>query len=543
MELGTISRLDSDVLVIGGGGAGLMAAIEAAKHGMKVILVSKSRVGYKNNTTISGGGLAVAAGWGSSEDNPQAHFKDTVVAGCNLNNQKLVKILTTRCEQQIYDLVKFGVKFIKKDSNFAVHFVPGHRYPRMLLSINRGTGFTFPLWQYAESVGIRLVENILVTNLIITEGRAVGALGINSKGQIIAFSTRAVVLATGGCGHAFLRTNNAVGTTGDGYQLLYEAEVPLQDMEFVQYYPTGLGTFGSGMISYESVVAREKAPIKNCLGVDIVRKYSLKDLLLMTRDRLSRAMMQEIIEGRGIGDLLVLDLTVIPKERLDLLNIFIPKGTVAPKAYLVAPTVHFFMGGVVVDERCQTGVEGLFAAGEVCGGIHGANRLAGNSISDIFVFGSIAGENAARKAAASGNSAIFKKRIRGEVEKLQELACYRGKEDPKHLQHSMKETMWYKAGIIRSGQSLDAALQEILSLQRQAKFITVSSSRDLWKAVELRNTLVVSEMVCRAALLRTESRGAHYRTDYPYENNDNWLKNIRIVNKNGEMFLSTHKVE
>lgn len=543
MERGLTSRLDSDVLVIGGGGGGLRAAIEAGKHGMKVILVSKSRVGYKNNTAIAGGGLAVAAGWGNSKDSPQTHFKDTVVAGCYLNDRKLVETLVTRCEQQVYDLVKFGVSFQKKDSDFAVHFIPGHSYPRMLLSTKRGMGFTLPLRQHAKSIGIHLVENILVTNLLIREGRAVGALGIDARGQIIAFSARAVVVATGGCGHIFLRTNNAVGSTGDGYQLLYEAGVPLQDMEFVQCYPTGHGAFGSHMIFYESVVARERSPIKNSLGEDIVEKNNLRDSFSMTRDRLSRAMMQEIIEGRGINDLLVLDLSIIPEDRLSLIHTLIPKSTIKPKPYLVAPTVNFFMGGAVVDENCQTVVEGLFATGEVCGGVHGANRLGANSISDIFVFGSIAGKNAARKAAKFRDSAIFNTGVDNEVEKLVKVGCYRGEEEFQRVQRSMKEAMWYKAGIIRNGESLKAALQEILSLERRAEFITAESPGDLWNAIELKNSLVVSEMICRAALLRTESRGAHYRTDYPYENNDNWLKNIRIVNKNGEMFLSTHKVE
>jgi fumarate reductase (CoM/CoB) subunit A len=541
MKRGLMSRLDSDVLVIGGGGAGLRAALEAVKHGVKVILVSKSRIGSKNNTAISAGGLAVVAGWGNIKDDPQAHFKDTVTAGCRLNNQRLVEILVTGCEKQVYDLIEFGVKFIKRDSDFAIHPVPGHSYPRMLLSKNGGKGFTFPLRQYAESSGVQFVENILITKLIITEGRAAGALGIDSKGQIIAFNAGAVIVATGGCGHAFLRTNNAVGTTGDGYQLLYEAGIPLQDMEFVQYYPTGVGAFGSGMISYETIIAREEAAIKNSLGEDIVEKYNMKDPFLMTRDRLSRAMMREIIEGRGIGDLLVFDLSVIPQKRLDLLHILAPRGIVAPKAYHVAPTVHFFMGGAVVDEHCQTEVEGLYAAGEVCGGVHGANRLGANSISDIFVFGRIAGENAANKAVASRDSAIDRKQLLTEVEKIRKLTYSQGKEDFKYLQHSMKETMWYKAGILRSRESLAAALQEILSLERDAEFIEVNNPRGLWKAIELRNTLAVSEMICRAALLREESRGAHYRTDFPNENNE-WLKNVRIVDRNGEMFLSTDKV-
>jgi fumarate reductase (CoM/CoB) subunit A len=252
--------------------------------------------------------------------------------------------------------------------------------------------------------------------------------------------------------------------------------------------------------------------------------------------------MREIIEGRGIGDLLVFDLSVIPQKRLDLLHILAPKGIVAPKAYSVAPTVHFFMGGAVVDQHCETEIEGLYAAGEVCGGVHGANRLGANSISDIFVFGRIAGENAARKAVASRDSAIDRKQLLTEVEKIRKLTYSQGKEDFKYLQHSMKETMWYKAGILRSRESLAAALQEILSLERETEFIKVKNPRGLWKAIELRNTLAVSEMICRAALLREESRGAHYRTDFPKENNE-WLKNVRIVNRNGEMFLSTHKVQ
>jgi len=544
MRLELISKFVTDVLVIGAGGAGLRAAIEAAKHQVKVTLISKGRVGYGSNTAISGGYMAAAKGWDDPRDNPESHFRDTLISGRFMNNQRLVEIMTERSITQIRDLESLGVNFQKMNSDYLVTPLPGHTYPRTLLCDNHlGTGLTLPLRKYAGDQGIQFIENTLVTRLLVSDRRVVGAIGYDKEGRILVFSTKAVVVAGGGCGHIFLRTNNAVGATGDSYALLYEAGVPLTDMEFVQFYPTAFGRIGSAFVMYEILVGVDRAPIKNSLGEDVVEKYGLRDTKLLTRDRLGQAMMQEILEGRSINGLLNLDLSRIPQDRLEWQRAHQPRRKVSPTIYPVAPTAHFFMGGGVINAQCETTIEGLYAAGEVCGGVHGANRLASNAITDIFVFGAIAGENAAKKSKASKRDDLNRDQMDAEIDRLKRYTSSEGREELQRLQHLMRETMWYEAGILRSRDSLTAALREIASLKERSKQLLAVIPRDLMKAVEFRNMLVVCEMICRAGLLRAESRGAHYRLDYRDENSRNWLKNIRITNRGGEMTLSTHQVQ
>jgi succinate dehydrogenase/fumarate reductase flavoprotein subunit len=394
-------------------------------------------------------------------------------------------------------------------------------------------------------MGVRVVEGVLITRLLRVGNMAVGAMGLDRSGGLFVFPAKATVLAAAGLGQVYLRTNNAAGSTGDGYALAYQAGLPLVDMEFIQFYPTSPGEFnGTGLIVYEHLVAREGAVVRNSLGENILPKHGIEDPMVMTRDRLARAIMTEILEGRSLEGSLVLDLSHLEESRFERLRPLLPRGTPPEKRrFLVAPTTHFAMGGVMIDEKAQTRLGGLYAAGEVCGGVHGANRLASNSLTEVFVFGTVAGENAAQGALKVQMPTLNEQEISAERERLESLASSWGGEGVEGLRRELRSTMWLRAGIIRDGPGLKDALGDIGRLQERYRAVSVGDTSELLRAIELGSMLTVSEMICRAALERTESRGSHYRADYPQEDNERWLKNIVISPRDGEMALSLKPVD
>ena len=543
MELKTIETINTDVLVIGSGGAGLRAAIEARKNNVSVLLVSSSRIGYGNNTAIAGGGMS-AAGWQEPEDNPKQHLKDTMRGGCFINNQRLVNIMVKRAKQQVYDLMEYDVRFIEREGNLLNRQTPGHAYPRTVSCEQRlGIGFTVPMVKYAQRMGIQFKQGILITKLLKVDGVVVGAIGLDKNGQVLTFNAKSTILATGGLGQLFLRTNNAASINGIGYSLAYEVGATLQDMEFTQFYPTSLADYGGSiMIIYERIPAPGELLIKNSLGEDVLEKHGIKDVYLQTRDVLTKTIIQEIVQGRGDGDALIMDLSTLP-EPLRGQALFLPRKHLEAVSQLrVTPTAHYQMGGVRIDEEAKTQLNGLYAAGEVCGGIHGASRLAGNAFTDIFLFGAIAGASAAKNALGVKLVPIQQGIISDEKKRLESLILSEGDKSARGLRKLLKTTMWYKVGIVRDEEGLREALDEIESIRYRLKRASATSYRQLIEVIELSGMLTVSEMMARAALMRTESRGAHYRTDYPEENNEQWLKNIEISCESGKMTLRTSPV-
>ena len=539
MKLESPQTLETDVLVLGSGGAGLRVAIEARKHGVNVLLISKSPIGLSSNTAISGSGIATATGWREPDDSPEIHFKDTIIGGRFMSIQRLVDVMTRESQQQILDLESFGVKFRKKGDKFHVALMAGHTYPRNVFGDKAiGTDLTLPLRDYASHMGVELKENVLITKLLTSGDAAVGAVGIDETGGIYQFNAKSTVLATGGAGHIYLRTSNAAGSTGDGFVLAYDAGVPLADMEFVQFAMSGPNT--------EMFCAREGAVIRNTLGENILDKYNITDPVKMTRDALSRAIMTEILEGRSPdGAFLNLDTTTISEERFEKLRVLLPKNAPKDKRHFsVGLHSHFFMGGVRINEKTETSLDRLYAAGEVCAGVQGASRLGGNALAETFVLGKIAGDRAAKRALAIERSdRTDPNQLSEEVERLKGLAPDKGTESLKELQKSLRTIMWNQAGIVRSEKGLKDASDEIICLKKRFREVHVGTYGELTSAIKLSNMLLVSEMVVRSALLRNESRGAHYRSDYPEENNKEWLKNIVISKKNGEMTLSTVPVD
>lgn len=540
MELESPKEINTDVLVIGGGAAGLRAAIAARKYDLNVLLTSESPVGFRNNTAISRAVIAASGIAKEPGDSPEAHLKDTVASGRLINDRRLVRTLTSEVKQQIHDLTEFGVNLRLRDGVPSIGRAPGHSYSRnVAIEANKGIYITRPMRSYAANLGVQFMEGILVTKLLQVGGRVVGVVGIDNKGQIFVINANSTILATGGAGQIYLRTTNANGLTGDGYALAYDAGAVLRDMEFVQFYPTTRGKQSSKMCMYEWLLPMG-AIIRNSLGEDILKRHGINDFTAVTRDTLTRVIMREIADGRGVEGCVVFDFTTVPEEGTERLYssslMRIERNT---KILLVAPAVHHFMGGVSINEDAETGIGGLFAAGEVCGGVHGANRLGGNALGETLVFGNIAGNRAAITAARKEPITVHHSEVNAEVERLRELSTGSRQENLDEVEQLLKQTVWDKIGVIRDKHNLKDAQKEVLALKEQLIEVSLTDHRQLCHAIKLANMLTVSEMVCRAALMRTESRGSHHRSDYPEEDNEQWLKTIEISRPSSEIILKT----
>lgn len=515
-----------DVLVVGGGGAGLRAAIEARQRGADVMVVSKTNAGYGNNTFISKSNIA-ASGWGVRQDNHKVHMEDTLKGGRFLNNRDLLSIMTKEAGRQISFLMECGVSLAEEGGEIRVRHVPGHTYPRHVSGINwTGSDLIIPLKQHAEQSGVRLINKLFVTRIFASDNVVTGASAVSRDGKIHIFYASSVVLATGGYSNIFLNTNNAAGITGDGQALVYELGLPLMDMEFVQFYPTATGKSGSRILLYESFIFHGGATLKNSAGENILEKHCLNDSKLATRDRMAQAIMQEIIDGLDVNGSVIMDLSSMPEEKAEQFQALLP-GSFAKgiRSFPVSPTTHFCMGGVVIGADAQTGISGLFAAGEVCAGVHGANRLGGNALAEIFTIGHVAGKNAALKALGTKSTNMSRDQIEDEKQRIRGLVSARGM-DISILRKRLRTLIWQNSGIVRNSEMLEKASAEIGEIMTLSNECRVSNPKQLTRLLELKNMLTVAEIVCRSALLRTESRGSHFRSDFPREDNENWLANL-----------------
>ena len=516
-----------DVLVIGGGGAGLRASIAAASRGADVLMVSKARIGHATNTYLSKAIIA-SSGWGDSSDNNNIHGTDTIRGGRYLNDPDMVDQFSRTIPAEAALLREWGVRFVSDDKGKpAVIKIPGHSFARHLVGENwRGSDLVLPLKRKAAASGVRFLEKMKVTSLLVSGSSVRGAACISEDGNFTAISAGAVILATGGFGRLFQNTNNAPGITGDGHALAAMAGATLQDMEFVQYYPTCLGNRGSRLLLYEKILAQDGVVLRNSRGEDILAKNGYDVSGNVTRDQLARVIMKEILEDperRGSVDM---DLGGMSPEAADALSTLLPtQWSEGVRKFQVTPTAHFCMGGVKVDSHGETAVTGLFAAGEVTAGAHGANRLGGNALAEAIAMGSLVGSAAAAAAGKAPAETGDESAAKEEQQRLESLFKTVGA-DPRDLIRDLKEVMWLNAGIIRDRQSLDRALERIVDWKDMAQ--VVQTPADLIRCLELGNMLLVGEMVCRSAIERTESRGAHFRSDYPQENDDSWLVNIQI---------------
>jgi fumarate reductase (CoM/CoB) subunit A len=498
----TMNTYNPDVLIIGSGAAGLRAAIEAQRLGATALVVSKSPAGMRTASAVTNGSFRAAVGGASKEE----HLKATLEAGKGLCDPELVKVLVEEGPSRIEELQSFGMAIQMRNGMATCGDDPQAR----------GLGFVKPLVSYAKESGAEFLENCAVSRLLVDGGRVVGAVGYAD--EPVAIHAKSTILATGGCGALYSRTDAPLSLLGDGYALAYEAGTTLRDMEFSQFVPVGLAEAGLPLVViYGDLV--DKGLVTNSVGEDIVKKYNItiRPLTTMARDQFSAAMMREVVEGRGVDGAVLLDATKVVKEvglekliPVDAQRKTLEKAGVREKPIKIAPVSHFTMGGVVIKPDCATSLPGLFAAGEATGGLHGANRIGGNAMTEIIVFGARAGASAAAYAKSAKPKAL--KQAETEIEALTKTLTGDSSTNPLP---EIRKTMWEKVGIVRSGTGLKEALKDIKKYQKTAAALTAGYAATLRAIIETRFAAATAQLVAESALRREESRGTHYRTDYP----------------------------
>jgi succinate dehydrogenase / fumarate reductase flavoprotein subunit len=553
---------EHDVLVIGAGGAGLRAAIEASAGGVSVGLVCKSLLG-KAHTVMAEGGIAAALANVDDRDNWRVHFSDTMRGGQYVNNWRMAQLHAQEAPARVRELEAWGAVFDRtRDGRILQRNFGGHKYPR-LAHVGDRTGLEMirTLQDHGIHQGIEVYMECTVLTLLKDGDRVTGALGYyREHGRFVVFRARAVVLATGGIGKAYKITSNSWEYTGDGHSLAYHAGAELIDMEFIQFHPTGMvwppsvrgilvteGVRGEGGVlrnskgerfmfrdipeAYKNQTARDpEEGWRYCQG----DRNAQRPPELLTRDHVSRCIVREVKEGRGTPHGGVyLDISWI-KEKIpnaaehikkklpSMYHQFKELGNIdiTSEPMEVGPTTHYVMGGVRVDGDTQMSrVLGLFACGECAAGINGANRLGGNSLSDLLVFGKRAGEFAAKFARQQAAGKVHDDQIEETVRWA--LAPFErpAGEGAFQVQQVLQETMQDLVGIVRKEDEMQRALAELGKLWERARRVHVTGNREYnpgWHtALDLHNLLTVSEAVTRSAILRRESRGGHFRDDYP----------------------------
>ncbi|HKY61693.1 MAG TPA: fumarate reductase/succinate dehydrogenase flavoprotein subunit [Gemmatimonadota bacterium] len=551
-----------DVLVIGAGGAGLRAAIAASAEGATVGVVCKSLLG-KAHTVMAEGGVAAALANVDERDDWRVHFADTMRGGQYLNEWRMAELHAREAPERVRELEAWGALFDRTpDGRILQRNFGGHAYPR-LAHVGDRTGLEMirTLQDHGIHRGLDVHMEVTVVTLFTADGRVAGALGYDrERGRFRLFRAKAVVLATGGIGRAFRITSNSWEYTGDGHTLAYDAGAELIDMEFVQFHPTGMVWPPSvqGILVTEGVRG-EGGILKNSEG----RRFMFDDIPplyrdttaadpeegwrytqgdksarrppeLLTRDHVARCIVREVREGRGSPHGGVyLDIAWIREKRSDaeehikrkLPSMYhqfkeLAEIDITEVPMEVGPTTHYMMGGVRVDPETQMStVPGLFAAGEVAAGLHGANRLGGNSLSDLLVFGKRAGDFAARFARSNGPPAIDPARVEEAARRALAPFGRESDEGPYAVQRDLQALMQDKVGIVRTEAEMRSAVEELAGLRERAGRVGVTGHREYnpgWHtALDLHNLLSVSEAIARAALERKESRGAHFREDFP----------------------------
>ncbi|MEU3647511.1 fumarate reductase/succinate dehydrogenase flavoprotein subunit [Lentzea sp. NPDC034063] len=591
-----LERHSFDVLVIGAGGAGLRAAIEAREHGLRTAVLCKSLFG-KAHTVMAEGGIAAAMGNANESDNWQVHFRDTMRGGKFLNNWRMAELHAQEAPQRVWELETYGALFDRtKDGRISQRNFGGHEYPR-LAHVGDRTGLELirTLQQKIVSLQqedfkefgdyearLRVFQEFTVTDLAKDGDKVAGAFGYwRESGRFVLFEAPAVILATGGIGKSFKVTSNSWEYTGDGHALAMRAGASLINMEFIQFHPTGMVWPPSvkGILVTESVRG-DGGVLRNSDGKRFMFDYIpevFKDKYadnedeadrwytdqannrrppeLLPRDEVARAINSEVKAGRGSphGGVFLDVSTRLPAEEIrrrlpsmhhqfkELADVDI---TAQPME--VGPTCHYVMGGVEVDpDTGSSSVPGLFAAGEVSGGMHGSNRLGGNSLSDLLVFGRRAGAGASEYVRAMAERPVVSEELVTEA-RATALKPFQqeGGENPYTLHMELQQSMNDLVGIIRKAGEMEEALQRLEKLKERAQALTVEGHQQFnpgWHlALDLRNMLLVSECVAKAALLRTESRGGHTRDDHPVMDAE-WRRKLLVCKTSGDGAEVTEK--
>ncbi|OGK29650.1 hypothetical protein A3G67_00670 [Candidatus Roizmanbacteria bacterium RIFCSPLOWO2_12_FULL_40_12] len=537
-----LKTIKTDVLVIGAGGAGLRAAIEAKRNGAKVLVISKESMG-EAHTKMAMGGLNVAI---KPPATAKQHLQDTIKGGWEINNYKMAKIFAREMPQRIYDLEDYGVNFDKLPDGSFYTWAGGKQSAPLNLCAGDYTGREMMRGLVAEAkkLGIDYKDKQFVTKLLVKNQQVIGALTLDQKTTVpTLISAKVTVVATGGAGMLYLINTNEPTNTGEGYAWGLDAGARLVDMEMVQIHPTGMAypPEKKGRLITEKVRGHGGI-LRNKFGERFMKRYQPKRLELAGRDEVSRAIYEEIEEGRGTENGGVwLDITHWKKGEAEK---FVPEVfqawkevgvDITKKQMEISPSMHHMMGGIDITEWGETGVKGLLAVGESTRNIHGANRLGGNSLAEGQVFGRRVGLRAAQNAKKRKLAVIPKKIVEKELDRVNSFITQSDGESPEKFLLELKTVMWNNVGLIKDKRRLDIALIIIKDLQRLATDVVARNKKELQDALELQEMLKVAEAIIISALKRTESRGAHYRLDYP-KMDKKWLKNIAVYkNKKGQL--------
>ena len=576
-----MERHEYDVIVIGAGGAGLRAAIEASSMGVKTALICKSLLG-KAHTVMAEGGIAAAMGNVWKEDNWKVHFRDTMRGGKLLNHWRMAQIHAQEAPDRVLELEEWGALFDRtKDGLILQRDFGGHKYAR-LAHVGDRTGLEMirTLQEHAVHKGIDVFMEMTMYRLLTEDGRVAGAIGYDRQsGEVLAFSSKAVILATGGVGKAWKVTSNSWEYTGDGFGMALEAGADLIDMEMTQFHPTGMMWPLSvrGLLVTEGVRG-DGGTLTNNAGERFMFKYipeffraetadneaeadawyedkkNRRTPDLLPRDEVARAINAEVKAGRGTPHGGVF-LDIASRRGADYIKRRLPSMyhqfmqlagvDITKEAMEVGPTLHYIMGGVRVDpDSTQSTVPGLFAAGEVAAGLHGANRLGGNSLSDLIVFGRRAGLYAAEYAKRLPRMPVVDEEQTKQLERDIVAPLERREGENAYALHAeLQETMQDLVGIIRTKLELEQALVRLDALKARAARTAVAGGRTYnpsWHlALDLRTMLLIAEAVTRSALLREESRGGHTREDFPKPDAAWGTKNVVTRGRGGKLELRT----
>jgi succinate dehydrogenase/fumarate reductase flavoprotein subunit len=574
------SNRSCDVLIIGGGSAGLRAAIEAHDAGAQVLVISKSKKGDPH-TVLARGGINAALGTMDPQDNWMIHAADTLREGGFLADYERVEVLCKSAPESINDLVNWGARFHReKDGRLTQRFFGAHTYRRTVFYEDwTGDEMIRVLMEQVSQREIEIVDNVYVTKLLKSDDvngggeepleereEVKGALGIDiEKKEMVIFECSSLILAAGGYTRVYAVSSSRIFENyGEGVTLAYEAGADLVDMEMVQFHPTGmvwpekaLGTLATEAIRGEGGI------LLNTKGERFMRNYYPERLELGPRDIVARAAYNEIVAGRGTEHGGVwLDIRHLPKEKiLDRLPTMyeqfknIAGIDISKEKMEVGPTAHYSMGGVVVDIKCRTKIRGLLAVGEAISQIHGANRLGGNSLLDTVVFGKIAGGEAARLAKEQGErektgpSSLVRRKVNNRQEKEFDDGLFIVKE-PIKFRNEIQELMKQNAGIIREERRLQNGLKRILELKNEfyskdsvLKEFKIDDVENVVLTWQVKSSLVACEATIRSALMRQESRGSHYRSDFPKLDDEKWNVNIYCRKEGEEMALFKQQVK
>jgi fumarate reductase (CoM/CoB) subunit A len=521
----SLKEIVADVGVVGSGGAGLYAAIKAAESGSKTVLVDKGLIG-RSGATVSAGGVTAVGPWSIPEDSQDAHCRDTLESGKHINDTKLVRTLVSGASDRVRELERWGIVFDRTaNGDYLLGDAAGHSFPRALLMGDRvGLHVARVLRRRASQLRVNLTEDTFVTSILVQGGKAAGLTAVDARsGQLMAVRCKAVVLATGGAGQLYTVTTNPVQATGDGLALALRAGADLVDMEQVQFYPAGLvfpaslKGVGLGLVEYSMLY--------NSMGERFLSRYGCRDMERSSRDLLARCVYSEIRAGRtGEHGGVFLDARHVPDSEFSSFQheyeLCLERGLDLKKERAeIAPSAHYCMGGIRIDDKCRSTIPNLYAAGEVTGGVMGANRLNGNSLADIMVFGAIAGKEAAEfartaRVASPGKELIERERER--IDRLISRGC--GGRRTTELRRETRQIMWDHVGVIRSRESLSKAtgLLDDLENELAATALVQKSWKcnpELFAYLELDNMVLVAQAITRSASVRRQSLGAHCLED------------------------------